>query len=57
MIEPFLCLCAHDDADKIEAQIKAARDAGASGFLIWNARNVYERANYLAPAIEIFSER
>lgn len=34
-------------ADKIEAQIKAARDAGASGFLIWNARNVYEPANYL----------
>ena len=33
-------------ADKIEAQIKAARDAGASGFLIWNARNVYEPANY-----------
>ena len=35
-------------ADKIEAQIKAVRDAGASGFLIWNARNVYEPANYLA---------
>jgi len=34
-------------SDKIEAQIKAARDAGASGFLIWNARNVYEPANYL----------
>lgn len=30
----------------IEAQIKAARDAGASGFLIWNARNVYEPAKY-----------
>ncbi len=34
-------------SDKIEAQIKATRDAGASGFLIWNARNVYEPANYL----------
>lgn len=31
----------------IEAQIKAARDAGASGFLIWNARNVYEPTDYL----------
>lgn len=35
-------------ADKIEAQIKAARDAGASGFLLWNARNVYEPARYVA---------
>lgn len=34
------------DAAKIEAQIKAARDAGASGWLIWNARNVYEPAEY-----------
>ncbi|HVM91142.1 MAG TPA: putative glycoside hydrolase [Verrucomicrobiae bacterium] len=33
-------------APMIEAEIKAARDAGASGFLIWNARNVYEPANY-----------
>ncbi len=32
--------------DKIEAQIKAARDAGASGWILWNARNVYEPANY-----------
>lgn len=30
----------------IEAQIKASRDAGASGWLLWNARNVYEPANY-----------
>lgn len=30
----------------IEAQIKAVRDAGGSGFLIWNARNVYEPAKY-----------
>lgn len=30
----------------IEAQIKAVRDAGGSGFLIWNARNVYEPAMY-----------
>lgn len=33
--------------DKIESEIKATRDAGASGFLIWNARNVYEPARYL----------
>ena len=30
----------------IEAQIKAVRDAGGSGYLIWNARNVYEPAKY-----------
>jgi len=35
------------DADKIQAQIKAVRDAGASGWLIWNARNVYTPARYL----------
>lgn len=34
-------------AARIEAQIKAARDAGASGWMLWNARNVYEPANYL----------
>ncbi|MEK7451709.1 MAG: putative glycoside hydrolase, partial [Patescibacteria group bacterium] len=34
-------------AEKIEAQIKAVRDAGASGFLIWNARNVYEPSQYV----------
>jgi hypothetical protein len=33
--------------EMIEDQIRAARDAGASGFLIWNARNVYEPAEYL----------
>lgn len=32
---------------RIEAQIQAARDAGASGWILWNARNVYEPANYL----------
>lgn len=31
---------------RIEAQIKASRDAGASGWLLWNARNVYEPAKY-----------
>ncbi|MCR4314667.1 MAG: putative glycoside hydrolase [Candidatus Uhrbacteria bacterium] len=31
----------------IEAQIQAARDAGASGWILWNARNVYEPAKYL----------
>jgi len=34
-------------SDKIEAQIKAARDAGASGWILWNARNVYEKAVYV----------
>jgi hypothetical protein len=34
-------------SDLIEAQIQAARDAGASGWILWNARNVYEPANYL----------
>lgn len=33
-------------AELIEAQIKASRDAGASGWLLWNARNVYEPADY-----------
>jgi hypothetical protein len=33
-------------AARIEAQIKASRDAGASGWLLWNARNVYEPAKY-----------
>jgi hypothetical protein len=33
-------------APLVEAEIKAARDAGASGFLIWNARNVYHPADY-----------
>lgn len=33
-------------ASMIQAEIKAARDAGASGFLIWNARNVYEPTDY-----------
>lgn len=37
-------------ADMIEDQIRAVRDAGASGFLIWNARNVYEPANYVGDA-------
>lgn len=34
-------------AERIEAQIKATRDSGASGWILWNARNVYEPANYL----------
>ncbi|MBI2550956.1 hypothetical protein HYV73_01260 [Candidatus Uhrbacteria bacterium] len=34
-------------SDLIEAEIKAARDAGASGWMLWNARNVYEKAEYL----------
>jgi hypothetical protein len=28
-------------ADRINAQIKATRDQGSQGFLLWNARNVY----------------
>jgi hypothetical protein len=34
-------------SEKIEAQIQASRDAGASGWMLWNARNVYEPALYL----------
>jgi hypothetical protein len=34
-------------SDMIEEQIRATRDAGASGWILWNARNVYEPANYL----------
>lgn len=34
-------------SEYIEAQIQAARDAGASGWILWNARNVYEPAEYL----------
>ncbi len=34
-------------SDLIEAQIQASRDAGASGWILWNARNVYESADYL----------
>lgn len=33
-------------ADLIKAQIQAARDAGAGGWILWNARNVYEPADY-----------
>lgn len=33
--------------EKIEAEIKAVRDAGASGWILWNARNVYEPAVYV----------
>lgn len=36
-------------ADLIEAQIEGARDAGSSGWILWNARNVYEPANYWPP--------
>ncbi len=35
-------------ADMVEAQIRAVRDAGASGWILWNARNVYEPADYLS---------
>lgn len=34
-------------SEYIEAQIQAARDVGASGWILWNARNVYEPAEYL----------
>lgn len=40
-------LGAEYDAAKVKAQIKAARDAGASGWLIWNASNVYTQLDYL----------
>lgn len=35
------------DSLKIEEQIRATRAAGASGWMLWNARNVYTSANYL----------
>ncbi len=35
------------DEKMIMAQIQAARDAGTSGFSMWNARNVYTDAAYL----------
>jgi hypothetical protein len=35
-------------ADMIEEEIRAVRAAGSSGFLIWNARNVYEKADYVS---------
>ncbi len=31
------------DAQKVKAQIQAAEDAGASGWLLWNASNVYTK--------------
>jgi len=34
-------------SDLIEAQIEATRMASSSGWILWNARNVYETANYL----------
>ncbi|HBK35103.1 MAG: hypothetical protein UU08_C0001G0023 [Candidatus Uhrbacteria bacterium GW2011_GWE2_40_58] len=33
-------------SELIEAEIQGARDAGSSGWILWNARNVYEPANY-----------
>ncbi|NQU83598.1 MAG: hypothetical protein HQ536_02710 [Parcubacteria group bacterium] len=35
------------DAKKVRAQIQAVYDAGGSGWLIWNARNVYEEDAFL----------
>jgi hypothetical protein len=35
------------DAAKVEAQIKAARDAHAGGWMIWNAANKYTKAAYV----------
>ncbi|MFH1894903.1 MAG: putative glycoside hydrolase [Patescibacteria group bacterium] len=32
------------DAEKVKAQIQAAEDAGAAGWLLWNASNVYTKA-------------
>jgi len=34
------------DSYKIQEQIRATRDAGASGWIMWNARNVYEEPAY-----------
>jgi len=41
------------DASMVQAQINAARDAGASGWLIWNARNVYTETDYVGHDILI----
>jgi hypothetical protein len=35
------------DKKMILDQIQAARDAGVSGFAMWNARNVYTESAYL----------
>jgi len=32
------------DAEKVKAQIRAAEDAGASGWLLWNPANIYTEA-------------
>jgi hypothetical protein len=37
------------DAAKIEAQIRAVRDQGGKGWLLWNARNVYRDFDVAAP--------
>jgi len=37
-------------AARIKAEIQAARDAGAAGWILWNARNVYEPVQYDAPS-------
>ncbi len=34
------------DTYKIQEQIRATREAGASGWIMWNARNVYEEGAY-----------
>ncbi len=36
------------DSDEVAAQIKAARDFGANGWMLWNARNTYEGAGLAA---------
>lgn len=44
--------------DEIQAQIKAAQDFGADGWLLWNARNIYSAAEIRGvaqPAIETHS--
>lgn len=38
------------DAAKINAQIKATRDQGGKGYLLWNARNVYRDFNLAGTA-------
>ena len=43
-------------AHLIEEEIRAARDAGASGWILWNARNVYEPANYLSVDPELSTQ-
>lgn len=42
--------------EEIEAQIRAAEEAGANGWMLWNARNVYSPAGLKTLALEARAE-